>query len=409
MKTVLIVEPVSSGWKLISKGKEFGFKVIVLTHNNDDRVIPDQFLKLADYVETVDTNNDEETLAKALEINKEYEIDAVVPGFEYYVPVASKINSKLGLRGLDPSTVYNLRFKDLMRQALKQDNLRSPKFTVISHIKQIDDAIKAVGFPCVIKPVDCSGSLNVRKVTNKQELIDGFKAIDITVITDLGRVARRDVLIEEYISGKEYSIEGFVENGEVFFLSITEKMLAPEPYFVEIGHIVSAQLEPQKKETIYEYVKQVIKTLNVSLGPFHCEIRLTNNGPVLMEIGARLPGDRICDLIYYAKEVDLYRIMFNSYLGLTNSLASIDSTNSKVAGIKFFIVPGLRNYSSINGLQRIREEDGFKELQISHPPNVEIPEPTSFMGRIGYAIFAKDTYHDLNQILNKLDHYLTFN
>ncbi|MGH2413965.1 MAG: ATP-grasp domain-containing protein, partial [Microcystaceae cyanobacterium] len=239
MKTVLLVEPLSSGSQLITKGKELGFKVIVLTSNTDERIVRQEFLQAADVVEFVDTNNQQETLQKAIEVNEKFRIDGVLPGFEFYVPLAAKISAKLGLKGLNPESAENVRFKHLMRKVLEQENLRIPRFRVARSEDELLSAIDYVKFPCVIKPVDGAGSRNIKKVNNEQELQAAYKVIENTEFIGFGYKGIKEVLIEEYIAGNEYSIEGFVENGKPKFLSITEKLLSPEPHFVEVGHIVT--------------------------------------------------------------------------------------------------------------------------------------------------------------------------
>ena len=406
MKVVLLLEPGSSGWQLINKGKELGFKVIVLTSNTDDRIIPHEFLAQVDIVEFVDTNNDQQTIQKALEIDAKYKIDAVLPGVEFYVPLAAKVSSKLSTRGIAPIFVENLRFKHFMRRALEKENLRIPRFRFITSKDELLSAVHYVGFPCVVKPVDGSGSINVRKVNNTKELQEAYKIIAEKDFIAWGRKLSRNALVEEYIFGKEYSVEGFVENGKMTLLSITEKLLSFEPFFVEVGHIVTANLNIKTEQTIYSYVNQVVKCLNISLGPFHCEIRLTEQGPILIEIGARLPGDRICDLIFYATEVDLYKIMYNCYLGIPNSIGEVKKKG--YAGIKFFIRPRLGKYYSVFGVDFIKKQEGFQEINFILKPGEKIPDSTSSYGRIGYTIFTSDNYQKLKLTLENVDKYIEF-
>jgi biotin carboxylase len=407
MSRVLIIEPVSSGWSLIPKGKELNHEIVVFTYNQEDRIVPMEFLEKADTVVTVDTNNDEETIKKSKELHKEMKFDAVIPGFEYYVPLASKINNQLGLKGLNNQYINAVRYKDIMRDKLKSKGIKVPKYKLCKELSELQSAVKFIGgFPCVIKPVDCSGSLNVRKVDNLEELKEGYDAIKDLDITDLGRNARKDILMEEYLFGPEYSVEGYVNENKVNFLSITEKMLSQEPYFVEVGHIVSAQLKDSVRQEIYSYVKDVIRALNINLGPFHAELRVTEHGPVLIEIGARLAGDNICDLIYYSTGVDLYKIMFDSYLG--NPIHQNTIHQERFTGIKYFIRPNLKKYTNVLGVDMVKQTLGFVNLNLTHPKDMEIPEATSFLGRLGYTIFQDSTYTGLKEKLNQADNTVKF-
>ncbi len=407
MKCVLLIEPVSSGEKLIKKGKELGLKVIVLLNNKDERCTTNEFLQDADIVETVDMNNEQEAVHKAVEISKDNQIDAVLPGFEGFVPLAAKISAELGLKGLDPIFVEGVRLKHLMRQALEKHHLENPRFIVIKNQDDLQLAIDYVKFPCVIKPVDGAASINVKKVNSEKELFEAYQLIkDIEYYVDLGLKAKKIFIVEEYILGKEYSIEGFVDNKDIYFLSITEKLLGPEPYFVELGHIVSANLRTEIQQKIYKYVSKIVKILKISIGPFHCEIRLREGEPILMEIGARLAGGHICDLIFYATGSDLYEIMYNCYLGIPNSLKKIDKI--RYAGIKFFSRPEFKFYTKIKGVEHIKNIQGFREIAFNLKEEAEIPASSNFSGRVGYAIFIKDSYQELRDILDEIGSYVQF-
>jgi biotin carboxylase len=403
---VVILEPVSSGWKLIPKAKELNHTVIVLTYDQGERIIPAEFLRLADRIERVDTNDDQAVIDLARKLDKELGIDAVIPGFEYYVPLSNRINHLLGNAGLKPEVVNHVRYKDLMRTALADAGVRVPRYRLVTDAEELEAAAAYVGFPLVAKPVDCSGSFNVRKANNHSELEEAYRRISEMAVNDLEQTARGDVLLEEYLQGPEYSVEGLVDGEMIHYFSITEKLLGPEPYFVEVGHIVSAPLDAEAEETIHHYVGQVIKALGINMGPFHAEIRLTSTGPVLIEIGVRLAGDYICDLIYHAKGIDLYKLMIDSYLGSPLSLP--EQTSQRVAGVRFFVRENLKRYDTVEGLEQLRALDGLIDCNLTIPTGQEIPEANSFMGRIGYFAVVGDDYDRLKETLLQGDRQIKF-
>src|SRR5207249_7492479 len=104
------------------------------------------------------------------------------------------------------------------------------------------------------------------------------------------------VLIEEYVEGPEYSVEGFMDGGSVRVACITSKFLGPEPHFVEAGHVVPGSISEPERRRVVAYVGRVVAALRLDRGPFHAELRCTPHGPLLIEIAARLGGDRIPDL-----------------------------------------------------------------------------------------------------------------
>jgi biotin carboxylase len=406
MNRILIVEPKSSGWMLIPKGKELGYHITVMVCEKNKRSIPEKYIQYADHVVLVDTNNSMMALSVAYDLHAENKFDAVLPGHEYYVTLTAKISSLLGLPGLDPKYVNQVRLKDSMRSTLQDAGIRTPLFILVTSETELEKVATSIGYPCVLKPVDCGGSLNVRKVTNQEELIDAFKVIMNTPVIETDLVHQPKVLVEEFLDGPEYSVEGYIENNKPIFLSITEKFLGVEPYFVEIGHIVSPQLPTSIEQSIYSYIESVTKTLNLDIGPFHCELRLIKNSPILIEAAARLAGDRICDLIHYATGFDLYKIMYNCFLGIPN-LQQQRQIN-KFAGIHFFTNSQLTTYSTIQGIEKIKNISGFVELNLLKKPGEFIPFPSSYLGRIGYAIFTHENYNELKSILENLDTLIEF-
>jgi len=406
MKNIVLIEPSSSGIGLIKQGYDLGFNVIVFTYNGDDRVIAQDFLKFAGRVVEIDTNKRQAVIDEAIRLHKSSPISAVLPGFEYYVPLAAHISHQLGLPGLPLESVNALRYKNIMRKSLEAQGIRVPKNMVIKNSSELVNAGKYVGFPCVLKPIDLSGSMHVSKAENISELEVAYDLLCTDTFVDLGHFLNSTVLLEEYIAGDEFSVEGYVQNGIIHFVSLTEKILTPEPYFVEIGHIVQAELPDNISREILNYTESVIKALQVNLGPFHCELRVAKKGPILMEIAARLPGDKICDLIFSACGVNLYEVMIKTYLG-EHFLLQLPQTR-KFAGICFVISHTLEKYQRIDGLEILQNISGFQEFGVLIPPGDIIPKPISFRGRIAYAIFLADSYHAIKAKLDKVNQVLRF-
>jgi biotin carboxylase len=407
MKTIAIVEPASAGLDLIATGHALGLKVIVLSHDHGDRQVPAHTLRRASRLVVVDTNDDQAVMRALVELHRREPISAVLPGFEYYVPLAARLSALLGLPGIPPDSVDALRYKDRMRAALRARGIPAPRSAIVTGPEQLPDAAAAVGFPCVLKPPDLSGSLHVTKAESLAELRSAYAAMTTDLVADFGRRPSSRALLEEYVAGPELSVEGFVQAGDVHFVSITEKLLGPEPYFLEVGHIVQAQLPPAAIHAIRWYTEDVVRALGISLGPFHAELRLTHQGPVLMEIAARLPGDHICDLILKARGVDLRRIMIAAYLGQTVRVP-LTGLARGYAGIHYFTREDLEHYDRVEGIEALRHEPGFEELGLLIPPGESIPKPTSFRSRIAYAMFTAPTHEVLRRRLARADRTLEF-
>ncbi|TMR01106.1 ATP-grasp domain-containing protein [Actinomadura soli] len=387
---VLIVEPVSSGTRLVEDCHALGAQVVVASADSGDRLLSDRLRDLADQVLVVETNDDE-ALVRAVE--QVLPLDAVLPGVEVSIPSAARVGHRLGLTSLPPETAAWVRNKALMRARAAAMGVRVPRFAEARSAHEVEEAASEVGFPCVIKPVDSSGSVHVSRADDMPELRAAYLRMEDDRRLDLGRAAGSHVVVEEYVSGPEYSADGYVLDGRVSICSLTRKILGPEPYFVELGHIVSAEnAPPEVIDQVERYVRHVLDALRISFGPFHCELRISADGPVLIEIGARLPGDRITDLIELTTGVSLSRVMVACYLGLPpESAEAFGAAQAKCAGIRFFDANRKRVFTRLEGWTDLAARPDVIETGLYFRPGDDIPSLEDFRGRIGHAIFTADS------------------
>ncbi len=404
-KTVIFIEPYGAINSLLKRALAQGHQVVVFTANSDLRVISGQIREAVHLAIQVDTANDRKLRQLGQALAKQWRFDAVVPGFEYFVPSAARLSRDLGLPGLAPAKVMNLRSKYFMRLALKKAGLTSPRFVLVKAMKDLPAALEKMGFPVICKPIDAAGSVHVKKVNNQAEA--ELAARRILEGQDLlwGHQLTHALLLEEYIPGKEYSAEGIVQNGKLLHYSLTEKFVADQSEFIEIGHIVNAPIEPLLKQRMERYLEQVMAALQADHCPFHAELRINKDGqPVLMEVAARLAGDRIGDLVGLAREVNYLDAVLATYLG---ERVSLPPMSERFAGIRFFYRPQLAAYSSLEGLEEAKKLP-IEELAIYYQSRQPIPDFPKPLRRLGHVIMKADNYDYLVKTLRTIDENLIF-
>lgn len=410
MSNVLIVEPVSAGTLLVSAAHRAGHRVTVVSANQGERSLPDSLRDIVDLVLVVNGNDEDKVMETVVRAHEQRPFDAVLPGFEYYVPLVARIAARLGLPALSEEAALRLRHKHLMREALGRAGVLIPRFRLIDTSRSpseteaaIDAATAHVGFPCVVKPVDLAGSVLVRKASTVAEVRDAVTRIASCPVADLDRSPQPFALIEEYIGGPEYSVEGYVSADGPSIVSVTRKRLGAEPHFVETGHVVSAADTAEPGPGLVEYVMESVRVLGLDKGVFHAEVRSGPNGPVLMEVGARLPGDQICRLLELAVGVDLPATFVACMLGRPPEPFAQPADRSRAAGIRFIVRPGLRHYTDVHGLDDVRGMPGYVSSTLLHGPGDDIPEAADFSGRLGWVIFAAPDSNALEEILDEAD------
>lgn len=298
-----------------------GKEVIVLSSEQGDFKIPDHAKKQVTKIETVDVYNYDQVLASIQNLSMFYDIEVIIPGFEFMVPTVAKVSEELGLRGIGAKTAEVFTNKYEMKKHLRSVGVSVSKSamvdinTYINGKVPIGTAVAGMDFPLVVKPVDMSASIGVQKIHSHKELAAYFEEMNLEDGVIAGKGATNFV-VEEYLDGPEISVEGFVApEGDINHTSITRKLLGAEPSFHETGHIVSPSNFEKDQDAIQAYVADVVKGLGLPFGPFHAEIRLTSNkGPQLIEIAARLGGDMIADLVALAGGSSHHDLAVKSYL-----------------------------------------------------------------------------------------------
>ena len=388
MKTLLIIEPAFSGLDLIAAAYHLNFSVHIVSAQVDDRSIPEKYTAFITAQHQVDTNSEAQLLEKVMALHRQYQFAAVIPGSEYHVAITARIVEHIDCLGLPRITAMALRDKLHLHLLLEHSSIRTIPYAVIQSVSEIRAQVARVGLPAVIKPLAMAGSLGVKKVETLAEVEEAYLAICENTLSELGHTMGKQALLEQYIQGDEYSIEGWVDRNGIHIVSITQKQLGPEPYFVEIGHIVGASLPAKLESDIRAYTETMIRQLNVNIGAFHLELRCDEQGPVIIEIAGRIGGDCIAELVQLAKGVDLNKAMILSYLG-ENYQA--DLTKRLAAVIFYFLPLGQRQYHTIEGIERLKALSGFVRLHIIAKANVPIADSTTFLGRVAYAIFTNET------------------
>ncbi|TAK71993.1 MAG: ATP-grasp domain-containing protein [Gammaproteobacteria bacterium] len=406
MQNILIIEPSTAGLELLPTAHAMGLNVFILTANQDERIIPTSYQKFIFKSVIVDTNNFLAMQEATVELHKKYPLSAIIPGFEIFVAHAARLSCLVGVPGISVETGDALRNKAKMRDALLKNDVRSPNHFLLEEKKDIVKIAEQLKFPCVIKPIDQSGSVHVSKVCNLNELIYAYDALCRDEWTEMGKGVGKVAIVEEYIDGEEFSIEGYVDQHGANIIAITKKFLSQEPFFVEMGHIVQANINEIMRAEIESYVKKVIEALRISLGVFHCEIRVDQQGPILMEIAGRLAGDRICNLILLSSGINLYQIMLQSYLG--QSIYLDDIALKQYAGIRFFALNEQDKYYHIKGITELQNMSGFQEFKILVGPGQQVPPLRDFTGRVAFCIFTACSYDILQSLLNNAQKNIIF-
>ena len=268
----------------IRKAKELGYQVILVDYN--EKAVG---FALADMKLVVSTLDQEEVYRQALI----YEPDVVITSTsDGPVRTAAYVNEKLGKK---PDLSYEdslcATIKSYMRKRLEENHVPIPAYYVVQNFEEFQAAVEKLQGGCIVKPADNAGSRGVVALDGDRKR----SGEELKQIYEYSKANSRNgiVMVEEFMSGPEVSVEAMTVDGETTILTITDKFITPPPYFVEIAHSEPSRLDEETQERIRQVAVQAIAAIRLQNGPSHTEIKVTSDGPKIVELAARLGGDYI--------------------------------------------------------------------------------------------------------------------
>lgn len=369
MKTILLLGAGTGSPDAVLKFKRLGLRIVMaeLREVFDLRKCePADELILTDYSKP-------EFIELALRLRETWHYDVAVSITEVGVAVAARINERLGVRGANPRAIACLKDKAAMRALLNEHGFSPVAFRRIDDESDIDALADGVDYPLIVKPFDGGGSLGIHLARDADELRQAVAALQAQ-----GQVP----LAEQYIDGKEYSVESFSFNGQHFIAAITEKIVNDQ--FIEIGHVVPARLDAATAAEVAAFVKQFLEIVGVTQGPGHTEMKISSRGMKIIESHNRVGGDNIPKLVELSRGVDLISLTGQWACGLVEP-GLPEPRPRDAAAIHFFVfAPG--EILDIQGLDELARDPGTVEVRCGYAKGDVVRPLTSNSTRAGYVV-----------------------
>ncbi|MFJ5833736.1 ATP-grasp domain-containing protein [Streptomyces sp. NPDC093089] len=323
-------------------------------------------LLAARHVLTAETNDGEALLPFVERAHDVLRFDGVVTSCDYYLRTAAEIAGRLGLPGPTPEAVGNACRKDATRSVLAEAGLPGPRFAVCADWAEATAAAHRIGYPLVLKPVDLCAGMFVRRVDDEAALAEAYRALAAFPVNARGQRREPVVLLEELLEGPEVSVETVSYDGAVHVVGVTDKSLGGAPAFVETGHMFPAALDPADTEGAGETARRALKALGLDGVVAHTEIKLTPDGPRVVEVNPRPAGNRITELVRHVTGVDLAAACVDVALGREPDLHR-RATGLTSAAIGFLVPDTDGVLEAVDGAEAVRAADDLLELRLADP------------------------------------------
>jgi hypothetical protein len=312
--------------------------------------------------------------------------------------LAARVAEAFGLSGNPPAAAAASRNKLASHASLRAAGLPVPEFATVSVDADTRALAGATRYPAVIKPLALSGSRGVMRVNEPAQFVTAFTRLqrllqspDVRVERD---AAHERILIETFIPGREFAVEGLLTRGAFTPFAIFDK---PDPldgpFFEETIYVTPSRASRDVQNAILEAVIAAAGALGLWHGPVHAECRVNDSGVYVLEVAARPIGGLCSKALRFAP-------ITNHQSPITNELVSLEEVllrhatgedvsrlvrEPRASGVMMIPIPGRGILRGVEGDDDARAVSGIEEIAITAKKDallVPLPEGRSYLGFI---------------------------
>ncbi len=310
-----------------------------------------------------------------LRVCKEEGVDGITSfSLESALPTVVYVAQAMGLVSNSEECVRRTETKYAQRLAFENNGISVPKYLKLHKGNQCDTS--QMRYPIIVKPLDSGGSQGITKLDSPDALPEALEEA-------YNHSRTENAIVEEFIDGREFSVESISHNGKHYILQITDKVTSGAPHFIEMAHHQPADITEEMASKISNTVDKALTALKIENSPSHTELKVNSRGEIyIIEIGARMGGDRItCDLVRLSTGYDMVKGVIELAVGR-------------------FTEPVLpsKHYSGVYFYSKLAPEVGDIIRNSNHYPEIvecgikegPLPEVKSNADRGGYFIYQSN-------------------
>ncbi|MFP1624870.1 ATP-grasp domain-containing protein [Streptomyces sp. 5K101] len=290
-------------------------------------------------------------------------VDGVVTFSEYRLAETAWLAQGLGLPYHDVELIPALVDKLVQRRILAEAGVQATRCAVIGDDPA--EALERVGVPAVIKPRIGAGSLHTTRVDSAEEFL----------ATAAARPAGMEFVAEELLEGDprvagefwgDYvSVESVHTPAASRQVCITGKFALAEP-FRETGMLLPATLPPEATAEVLTLEAAAVRALDIAHGVTHTEIKLTSDGPRIIEVNGRL-GGYVPEILRRATGINLVRVALEVALGRE---PRIPAPRHRGVTYQYFLTPPAvaGTLTSVSGVAELAGLPGVRNVETHAEP-----------------------------------------
>jgi biotin carboxylase len=339
-----------------------------------DRAIPVRFHDLAQSVDAIVSSAGPE-------------IGGIIAVGDRPTELAALVAGRLHLPGNPPAAAAASRNKLLTREALRRGGLNVPAFQILPIVDAAEGPPHDLSYPLVVKPLALSGSRGVIRVNDQPEfeaamvrLRQLLQAPDVRAERD---TPNDQVLVETFIPGREFAVEGLLTAGAFRALAVFDK---PDPldgpFFEETIYVTPSRAPAATQAAIVDAIARAAAAIGLRHGPVHAECRVNDAGVWVLEVAARPIGGLCSKALRFAGGVPLEAVLLRHALG--EDVSGVDR-EPDASAVMMIPIPRRGVYKGVEGVEAARAVAGVDDLRVTAKIDtvvVPLPEGRSYLGFI---------------------------
>ncbi|HEY7049816.1 MAG TPA: ATP-grasp domain-containing protein [Jatrophihabitantaceae bacterium] len=321
--------------------------------------------------------------------------DGIIAFAEVELMRAASIGGHLGLAVQSEATVTRLTNKHAQRRALRAAGLPTPDFWAVpaGTGAAVQEAIRReVRYPAVVKPQSGAGSQGTDRVANAAELAQ-----------ELEQAGNVDLLVEQMLQDswpraeRPYadfvSVESILAGGRLSHLAVTGRSRLADPYR-ETGDFIPSNLPRETTDEIVRVAGRAIEAVQADTGVFHTEVKVTPDGPCVIEVNGRVGGS-IPEIFALATDGAWSFLDIACRVALGEALHFDGPVPCQRVGYSIFEPPplGATRVLRLDGLDEVRRVPGVDTLLINRRPGDAVDSREGYDARL-YSVYGAADDHD---------------
>jgi hypothetical protein len=347
-------------------------------------------------------HDEDASTAAVLDAAARRPLDGLVVVGDRPTVIAARVAEALGLPWHPPAAAAIARNKQYMRERLRDAGLPVPWFTTASIDGRIPTDESRIPhpesrYPCVVKPIALSGSRGVMRANDERALVHAFNRLRALLHSPEVRAERSAahdiVLVEQFIPGREFAVEGLMNDGALHVLAIFDK---PDPldgpFFEETIYLTPSAASEADQQAIRDAIAAAVRAIGLRHGPIHAECRLNAQGVFVLEVAARPIGGLCARALGFefsedsrhatqdARRRSLEELLLRH---ATGTLPASWTRERAASGVMMIPIPRRGIYRGVEGIDAARAVPYVEDVRITAKGDqllLPLPEGASYLG-----------------------------